>query len=51
MVMFAGLKASESIYNKLLQVVLQGKMEFFDTTPLGRVINRFSKGERFVPAI
>jgi len=43
LVMFAGLKASESIYNKLLEVVLQGKMEFFDTTPLGRVINRFSK--------
>ena len=42
--MLAGLRASKSMYTKLLDVVLQGQMSFFDRTPLGRIVNRFSKG-------
>eukprot|EP01039_Chlorochromonas_danica_P007900 gene7900-8715_t len=37
------LDASRSLYEELLQAVLYAPMSFFDTTPLGRVINRFSK--------
>lgn len=38
-----GLRASRSMFEKLLGVVLQAPMSFFDTTPIGRIINRFSK--------
>ncbi|KAF9586536.1 hypothetical protein BGW38_002777 [Lunasporangiospora selenospora] len=37
-----GLRASKVIHNQLLTHVLRLPMSFFDTTPMGRVINRFS---------
>uniref|UniRef100_A0A182NES5 ABC-type glutathione-S-conjugate transporter n=1 Tax=Anopheles dirus TaxID=7168 RepID=A0A182NES5_9DIPT len=37
------LKAAEESHNKLLESSLHMPMSFFDTTPLGRIINRFSK--------
>jgi len=40
-----GLKASRQLFEKMLRVVLHAPMSFFDTTPVGRLINRFSKGE------
>eukprot|EP00560_Eucampia_antarctica_P007002 CAMPEP_0197828720 /NCGR_PEP_ID=MMETSP1437-20131217/5242_1 /TAXON_ID=49252 ORGANISM="Eucampia antarctica, Strain CCMP1452" /NCGR_SAMPLE_ID=MMETSP1437 /ASSEMBLY_ACC=CAM_ASM_001096 /LENGTH=1315 /DNA_ID=CAMNT_0043430055 /DNA_START=350 /DNA_END=4300 /DNA_ORIENTATION=+ len=39
----SSLRASKLIFSKLLDVVLRAPMSFFDTTPLGRIINRFSK--------
>lgn len=43
-VVFAGsLKASKRIHDRLLHSVLRAKFKFFDSTPLGRIINRFSK--------
>jgi len=41
-VMFA-LKASKSMYSRLLEAVMKAPMSFFDTTPLGQIVNRFSK--------
>lgn len=38
-----GLRASCSMFEHLLDCVLEAPMSFFDTTPLGRIINRFSK--------
>lgn len=35
--------AGQVLYRELLSAVLFAPMSFFDTTPLGRVINRFSK--------
>jgi hypothetical protein len=29
----------------MLEVILKAPMAFFDTTPVGRIINRFSKGK------
>lgn len=37
------LKASRRIHEKLLGSVLRAKFRFFDSTPLGRIMNRFSK--------
>ncbi|KAI5791332.1 P-loop containing nucleoside triphosphate hydrolase protein [Pyronema domesticum] len=43
-IVFAGsLKASRDIHNQLLHNVMRAKGRFFDSTPLGRIMNRFSK--------
>ena len=42
--MFKGsLNASRALHSKLLDSVLRAKFKFFDTTPLGQIMNRFSK--------
>ena len=44
LVLFYGsLSASHSIHTRLLNAVLRAKFKFFDTTPLGQIMNRFSK--------
>lgn len=40
---FGCLDAAKELHAKLLSTVLRLPMSFFDTTPLGRLINRFSK--------
>ena len=37
------LNASKVLHKKMLIRVLQSPMSFFDTTPLGRIVNRFAK--------
>ncbi|KAM3176296.1 hypothetical protein ACTXT7_006791 [Hymenolepis weldensis] len=39
---FAGLHAATAIHENMLDAVLQGELHFFDTTPVGRLLNRFS---------
>ena len=36
------IKASQRLHHQMLQSVLRAKIEFFDTNPLGRILNRFS---------
>lgn len=38
-----GIYASKRIFRKLLKTILHSKVRFFDTTPIGRIMNRFSK--------
>ncbi|RDW92432.1 hypothetical protein BP5796_01826 [Coleophoma crateriformis] len=38
-----GTKASKAFLQRAMQSVLKAPMYFFDTTPLGRIVNRFSK--------
>lgn len=38
-----GIRASRVLYHNLLLVVLRAPMSFFDITPVGRIVNRFSK--------
>ncbi|KAJ2825755.1 Transporter of the ATP-binding cassette (ABC), partial [Coemansia erecta] len=40
---WSSLKASKVLHEKLLHTVLRAPVRFFDTTPVGRLINRFSK--------
>jgi ABC-type multidrug transport system fused ATPase/permease subunit len=42
-VFFAGIRASSRIFRKTLDKVLRAKLRFFDSTPIGRIMNRFSK--------
>ncbi|KAG0166993.1 hypothetical protein DFQ28_007487 [Apophysomyces sp. BC1034] len=42
-VLFVGsLRASRHIHAQLLERILRAKVRFFDSTPLGRILNRFS---------
>ena len=36
------LKASRDLHDSMILAVLRAKVEFFDTNPLGRILNRFS---------
>lgn len=42
-VFYGSLRASKRIHEQLLQHIMRAKFRFFDSTPLGRIINRFSK--------
>ncbi|XP_066523942.1 ATP-binding cassette sub-family C member 5 [Hoplias malabaricus] len=37
------LRAASALHDKLFKALLYSPMHFFDTTPLGRILNRFSK--------
>jgi len=41
--MVATLKAATKLHGTMLSRILRSPMAFFDTTPLGRVLNRFLK--------
>jgi ATP-binding cassette subfamily C (CFTR/MRP) protein 1 len=36
-------RAAKQLHNEMLRNVFLSTMAFFDTTPLGRIVNRFSK--------
>ncbi|KAJ3132928.1 hypothetical protein HK100_004842 [Physocladia obscura] len=40
---YSGTRASKSLHTKALERILRAPVYFFDTTPLGRIINRFSR--------
>ena len=39
----ASVNASRILHSRLLRNILRVPMVFFDTTPIGRVVNRFAK--------
>jgi len=42
---FACAKAATTLHQTILKKILRVPMAFFDTTPLGRILNRFSKDQ------
>ncbi|MGZ3722723.1 MAG: ATP-binding cassette domain-containing protein, partial [Bdellovibrionales bacterium] len=38
-----GLLAGRNIHDKMLKAILGGRMRFFDSTPVGRILQRFSR--------
>lgn len=42
-IFWGSLRASQRLHDKLLEAVTRARLQFFDTTPLGQLMNRFSK--------
>ena len=42
-ILLSALNASKSMHNAMLNCIVRGPMSFFDTTPVGRIVNRFTK--------
>lgn len=42
-VFLCGIKASNTIFKDVMENILHARLRFFDKTPLGRIMNRFSK--------
>lgn len=40
MAYYAGFRASQSMFKKMLAVILRAPLRFLDTTPTGRILNR-----------
>ncbi|CAG8580609.1 39229_t:CDS:10 [Gigaspora margarita] len=40
---YGSMRVSTKLYQKLLHQVIRAPLRFFDTTPVGRILNRFSK--------
>jgi ABC-type multidrug transport system fused ATPase/permease subunit len=40
---YGSLKASRYLHDSMLSKILRAPVRFFDTTPIGRIVNRFSK--------
>lgn len=45
---YCGIRSARYLHSSMLESVIKSPMSFFDTTPLGRILNRFSKDEHTI---
>jgi ATP-binding cassette subfamily C (CFTR/MRP) protein 1 len=43
--MLTELRAASALHNRMLDAIMKAPMQFFDATPVGRVLNRFSNDQ------
>ncbi|KAI9023065.1 multi drug resistance-associated protein MRP [Phycomyces nitens] len=48
---FCAIRSAKVLHSKMLDSVIHSPMSFFDTTPLGRILNRFSKDQHTVDEV
>ncbi|KAG0259962.1 hypothetical protein BG011_002238 [Mortierella polycephala] len=48
---YCGIRSARVLHEKMLRSVLRSPMMFFDTTPMGRILNRFSKDQATIDEI
>ncbi|RKP33605.1 hypothetical protein BJ085DRAFT_393, partial [Dimargaris cristalligena] len=48
---FCAIRAARATHDTMLNRVLRSPMSFFDTTPLGRILNRFSKDQNTIDVV
>ncbi len=46
-----GVRAAVELHNRSFAAVLRAPMAFFDTTPVGRIINRFSRDQDTIDSL
>lgn len=48
---YCAIRSARYLHSSMLESVIKSPMSFFDTTPLGRILNRFSKDEHTIDEI
>ncbi|KAG0225249.1 ATP-binding cassette transporter 1 [Mortierella sp. GBAus27b] len=48
---FCGIRSARVLHESMLKSVLRSPMIFFDTTPMGRILNRFSKDQATIDEV
>lgn len=48
---YCAIRSARVLHSQMLETIVRSPMSFFDTTPLGRVLNRFSKDQHTVDEV
>ncbi|KAI8647805.1 multi drug resistance-associated protein MRP [Parasitella parasitica] len=48
---YCAIRSARYLHSSMLESVIKSPMSFFDTTPLGRILNRFSKDEHTIDEV
>ncbi|KAI7889943.1 multi drug resistance-associated protein MRP [Mucor mucedo] len=48
---FCAIRSARVLHSEMLETIMRSPMSFFDTTPLGRILNRFSKDQHTVDEV
>ncbi|KAF9359851.1 hypothetical protein BGX26_011228 [Mortierella sp. AD094] len=48
---YCGIRSARVLHQEMLHSVLRSPMTFFDTTPMGRILNRFSKDQSTIDEV